>query len=90
MRWFTGSVADEVLRNSNVPVLVVRAEDIAWAPDRGQPRVLVGLDGSEFSETGLAAAADLRMHWPLNYFSYGSFSRPTMWPRRTPRSPLLP
>jgi nucleotide-binding universal stress UspA family protein len=59
VRWFTGSVADEVLRHSNVPVLVVRPKDIAWSPDGGQPRVLVGLDGSQLSEAGLAAAADL-------------------------------
>jgi nucleotide-binding universal stress UspA family protein len=59
VRWLTGSVADEVVRNSSVPVLVVRAEDSAWSPGEGSARVVVGLDGSELAEAGLEAAADL-------------------------------
>jgi nucleotide-binding universal stress UspA family protein len=37
VRWLVGSVADEVLRQSSVPVLVVRAGDIAWSPNGGRP-----------------------------------------------------
>jgi nucleotide-binding universal stress UspA family protein len=62
VRWLMGSVADEVLRHASVPVLVVRADDTRPWPDERPPRLLVGLDGSPFSEAGLAAAAEFAEH----------------------------
>jgi nucleotide-binding universal stress UspA family protein len=58
-RWLYGSVADAVLRQADVPVLLVPAacED-AWNIARAG-RILVPLDGSAFSEEALPPAADL-------------------------------
>ncbi len=58
-RWVYGSVADEVMRRSPVPVLLVPAEcqPTAWK-DRA-PRILVPLDGSELSEEALDPALEL-------------------------------
>jgi nucleotide-binding universal stress UspA family protein len=58
-RWLKGSVADELLRHSDVPVLVVRAEHVPRWTDRRPTRMLVALDGSQFSETALEHAASL-------------------------------
>lgn len=58
-RWLYGSVADEVLRRSRVPVLLVPpACAPAWDPARPQ-RVLVPLDGSSLAEEILPAVTDL-------------------------------
>ena len=60
-RWLSGSVAEAVLNDSPVPVLLVRA----WEPERVQPRlqshstVLVPLDGSAFAEQALPVAGRL-------------------------------
>jgi nucleotide-binding universal stress UspA family protein len=60
-RWLHGSVAEDVVAHSPVPVLVVRPE----MPWRGLPtavsglRLLVSLDGSATAETALPVAADL-------------------------------
>lgn len=54
-RWIQGSVADEVARSVNIPVLVVR-------PGDGVPefrRLLVTVDGSETSERALPVAREL-------------------------------
>lgn len=66
-RWFTGSVADEVVRTSGRPVLLVRAG--VELPDRlALHSILVPLDGSKFSEvvidyaTELARAFDSQVH----------------------------
>ncbi len=59
-RMLYGSVADQILRRSNVPVLVVPSiVEHAWPTD--QPlRVLVPLDSSELSEEALTAVALVR------------------------------
>lgn len=58
-RWLYGSVADEVIRTSTVPVLLVSpACDRQWAAARPL-RILVPLDGSLLSETALDPARDL-------------------------------
>jgi peroxiredoxin len=74
VRWLTGSVADEVLRHSTVPVLVIRAEDIAWSLDGGQLRAAAG--GALARHTprehgargarlgGVSHASDARRHFP--------------------------
>jgi nucleotide-binding universal stress UspA family protein len=60
-RWLFGSVAEEVLSKSSLPVLLVRA----GLPEhrelmlKDQPRVLVPLDGSTFAEAALPVAASL-------------------------------
>jgi nucleotide-binding universal stress UspA family protein len=71
-RWIFGSVADEVMRHSPVPVLLVSATgpERAW-PEGRAPRILVTLDYSGLSEAVLEAAADLAktIHGDLLLFS---------------------
>jgi nucleotide-binding universal stress UspA family protein len=56
MRWIGGSVADNVLRRTPVPVLLVpTASKRTWPIERGL-RVLVPLDGSELAEQALVEA----------------------------------
>jgi nucleotide-binding universal stress UspA family protein len=57
-RWWEGSVADEVVRWADVPVLLVRASDTAWSMNRS-PRLMVALDGSSFAEAVLEPAVEL-------------------------------
>jgi nucleotide-binding universal stress UspA family protein len=58
-RWIYGSVADQVMRGAEVPVLMAPAAcRHAWAPDRPL-RILVPLDGSELAEQALEPAAEL-------------------------------
>jgi nucleotide-binding universal stress UspA family protein len=58
-RFVYGSVADEVLRRADVPVLLIPATcERSWPP--GRPlRILVPLDRSELSEVALAPAGEL-------------------------------
>lgn len=58
--WF-GSVADGLVRESGLPVLVVRPPSVATALDTGfhHQRILVPLDGSELAERALAPAVAL-------------------------------
>jgi nucleotide-binding universal stress UspA family protein len=67
-RWLLGSVADKILRYSNVPVMLVRPKD--QSPIAPEPRlkvVIVALDGSELSEQvlphvqGLSRASSLKI-----------------------------
>ena len=56
-RWLYGSVADRVLRQAAVPVMMVPvAHAHAWEQDR-PATILVTLDGSALSEQALAAAS---------------------------------
>lgn len=62
-RWWLGSVADALLRRSEVPVLLVRPWDDTRDRTPEEPRfskVLVPLDGSRGAETALAHARALR------------------------------
>jgi nucleotide-binding universal stress UspA family protein len=56
-----GSVAEAVLVRSPAPVLLVRADGghAPWLAEEVQPRILVPLDGSAFSEAVLSHAAAL-------------------------------
>ena len=58
-RWLTGSTAHHLVRNSPVPVLVIK--DMPNKPEAYMhpPRILVALDGSAFAETALLPAAQL-------------------------------
>ena len=58
-RWIYGSVADALMRQSAIPILLIPANcGIAWSPE-GPKRILVPLDGSALSENVLGPAADL-------------------------------
>jgi nucleotide-binding universal stress UspA family protein len=57
-----GSVAESVVREARVPVLLVRGR-VRWPADR-PPRILVPLDGSTLSAAVLTVIA--RLPWPLH------------------------
>src|SRR5579864_3484940 len=65
-RWLHGSVAEEVVHRSKVPVMLVRAHDstesehVAVAFPTEPPVVLVPLDGSALAESALPFAAELQ------------------------------
>lgn len=60
-RWIYGSVAEEVLARSPVPVLLVRysGEVATLGPEPERASLLVTLDGSAFAETALPHAVTL-------------------------------
>lgn len=58
-RLLAGSVAEEVLRRSPAPVLLVPPGAAALAPSDGTVRVLVALDGSPLAEAALEPASEL-------------------------------
>lgn len=53
-----GSVADKIVRGSAVPVIIEPGTEAPNTPGAGKP-ILVGVDGSEEAERGLAAARAL-------------------------------
>jgi nucleotide-binding universal stress UspA family protein len=57
-RAIEGSVADQVLRWADVPVLLVRQEHARMWPRDQRLRMLVALDGSPFAEAVLAPAVE--------------------------------
>jgi nucleotide-binding universal stress UspA family protein len=58
-RWWEGSVADEVVRWADRPVLLVRESDNRlWSTDQ-PPRLLVAVDGSSFAEAVLEPASEM-------------------------------
>ncbi|MEX2315345.1 MAG: universal stress protein [Thermomicrobiales bacterium] len=58
-RIFLGSVASKLVHDAKCPVLVVRIQEAPVAADPPFERVLVPLDGSSFSEAGLAQAVEV-------------------------------
>jgi nucleotide-binding universal stress UspA family protein len=58
-RWIYGSVADAVLREAEVPVLLIPAACQHRWPTARQPRILVPLDGSNLATQALGPALDL-------------------------------
>ena len=60
-RFWLGSVADELLRTLDMPILLIRPTMQAWAMACGPPyrRVLIPLDMSQGSEVAIAAATVL-------------------------------
>ena len=64
-RAWLGSVADHLIRNLEVPVLLVRPKENGSAPHQapGVGQILVPLDGSPLAEEALDAAAALARAW---------------------------
>jgi nucleotide-binding universal stress UspA family protein len=64
-RAWLGSVADHLIRNLDVPVLLVRPKENGSAPHHrpGVGQILVPLDGSPLAEEALDAAAALASAW---------------------------
>jgi nucleotide-binding universal stress UspA family protein len=60
-RVWLGSVADRLIRDSGIPVVVVRPPSMATVLENGVQfkRILVPLDGSELAEQSIAPAATL-------------------------------
>lgn len=67
-----GSVADKIVRGANVPTLVVPLE----GPAIGSGPVVVGVDGSDAAEQGLAAARDLAAHLNVKLALVRAYSVP--------------
>jgi nucleotide-binding universal stress UspA family protein len=57
-RWLIGSVADNVLRTTHRPLLLLRAQDVAPGP-LSMRNILVPLDGSHLAESSLSSVRDL-------------------------------
>jgi len=64
-RLIRGGVAWRAMANSPVPVLLRHIEELPAVPPLlpAAPRILVPLDGSEYSETALPLAAELAEEW---------------------------
>lgn len=62
-RWMLGSVAQQLVRQSSIPILVLRHEGLLALTDPKRlmhpPRILVALDGSPQAEAALLPAAQL-------------------------------
>jgi nucleotide-binding universal stress UspA family protein len=58
-RWFLGSVADQVVRTSPIPVLLVRPGEAGVVPSSAPSDVIVPLDGSPTAEAALPLASAL-------------------------------
>lgn len=58
-RWAPGSVAEQIVRASRAPVLLVRGIDRLTPPPHCLRRILVPLDGSDFARQALPPALDL-------------------------------
>jgi nucleotide-binding universal stress UspA family protein len=62
-RAWLGSVADQLIRTSEVPILVVRAHDHDQAPSVNLGEILVPLDGSPLAESVLEPVTALARLW---------------------------
>ena len=62
-RAWLGSVADQLIRITEVPVLLVRAHDMDQAPEVNLGEILVPLDGSPLAESVLEPVAVLARLW---------------------------
>lgn len=67
-RWAMGSVAYKVLRQSNVPVLMVRSgiEDAIILDKLPERRILVALDGTKSAEAILPEVESLALQWGID------------------------
>ncbi len=60
-RMVVGSVTEQVVQESLIPVLIVNGDSPSMAPNGRYRRILVPLDGSSYAESALEAVKDLRM-----------------------------
>ncbi len=77
-RWLLGSVAEKVVRGSDIDLFLVRAGEGRSA--EGEPilkTVLVPLDGSDMAEKALSCAADLAKHMQLELLLLRAFALPS-------------
>ncbi len=58
-RFWLGSVADQILRHTTVPILLLRPRDDQSNPERTLKRILIPLDGSSLAERVLEPAISL-------------------------------
>jgi nucleotide-binding universal stress UspA family protein len=58
-RWVHGSVADKVVHDTTIPLLLVRGTEPAAPPNPRLVRILVPLDGSAFASQALVLAIEL-------------------------------
>jgi len=59
-RWVTGSVSNKVMQESYIPLLLIKTNVMPRASETGESwRILVPLDGSEFSEASLPHATGM-------------------------------
>ncbi|BCL78629.1 universal stress protein [Ktedonobacteria bacterium brp13] len=58
-RWVMGSTAQQLVRYSPIPVLVIRGTQSQLLPLTHSPRVLIALDGSSLAEEAIRPAAQL-------------------------------
>ncbi len=67
-KWLLGSIAEQVVRKSAIPVLVVRqaAPIVEWTNGKRPLRVLVGAEFAATSDTAAAWAASLRAMGPVD------------------------
>jgi nucleotide-binding universal stress UspA family protein len=66
-RAWLGSVADELIRRANIPVLLLRPGSQLATPGRATRKVLLPVDGTEFSEALIATAVALAGHEDIHY-----------------------
>jgi len=77
-RAWMGSVADEVMRNSSAPLLLVRPEGDAAEPlvPRDTPRILIALDGSGLAEEVVEPAVELGQKMGAEYLLVRAVGQP--------------
>lgn len=62
-RAWLGSVTDQLIRNSEIPILVVRPDEEEVAKSNAVSEILVPLDGSPLAEAALEPAMNLARLW---------------------------
>jgi nucleotide-binding universal stress UspA family protein len=68
-RAWLGSVTDQLIRSSEIPVLVIRPDEAqAENLDRGSGEIVVCLDGSPLAEAALEPASTLARLWDSEIF----------------------
>jgi nucleotide-binding universal stress UspA family protein len=74
-RWLLGSIAEKVLRGTNNPVLLVRANEETKVEGESTPNsIIVPLDGSELAECILSAVVELARTIKLKVILLRSYS----------------
>jgi nucleotide-binding universal stress UspA family protein len=80
-RAWLGSVADEMIRTTTLPLVVTRSGDGRGTGNARIRNILVPLDGSELAESGLASAKDLARATQARITLAHIVSVSPLWPR---------